>query len=200
MDLIYPALILLAYLSGSVSTAVLVCRLFTLPDPRIVGSHNPGATNVLRIGGSKAALATLAGDVLKTAFPILLADALGLSVIQLTWIGVASLIGHCFPVYFSFKGGKGVASMLTVVILVEPSLTALALSSWLISFWTFRRSSIASLMTALVVPIFASQYFAELLLPLSALSAVVFIRHRVNISNILQGIEPVIGSSKTGKN
>ncbi len=196
MDSIYLILLIFAYLSGSISTAVIVCRLMTLPDPRIVGSHNPGTTNVLRIGGHAAAIATLSGDIIKTALPILLAIELNYPDPQVAWLAVFALIGHCFPIYFGLKGGKGVASMLTAIILVVPPLTMLSIGCWVISAWTFKRSSAASLLTALVVPIFAIQYYPELVLPLTALSSVVFIRHRANVVNIIQGKEPVIKVAK----
>lgn len=194
MDLPYIALLILAYLSGSVSTAILICKLMTLPDPRIVGSHNPGATNVLRIGGTKAAMATLVGDIVKTALPILLVMQLGYSTPHIAWLGVCGLLGHCFPIYYSLRGGKGVASMLTVIAMVLPPFTLLALGSWLISAWAFRRSSIASMLIAVIIPIFTNHFYPVLFLPLSALSAVVFIRHHKNIVNILQGSEPVIAT------
>jgi len=196
MDLIYLSLILLAYLSGSIASAVLVCQLMTLPDPRIVGSNNPGTTNVLRIGGRRAAIGTLVGDIVKTALPLLLAFEFNYSIAEVAWLGVFSLLGHCFPLYFSFRGGKGVTSMLTIISLTLPPLALLAIGCWLISAWAFQRSSVASMMTALVIPIFANQFYPELFLPLAFLSAVVFIRHRVNIANIIQGIEPMIGRAK----
>ena len=193
MELFFIALLAFAYLSGSVSSAVLVCRLFTLPDPRIVGSKNPGATNVLRIGGRSAAIATLVGDIVKTALPIGLGFWLDYSDSLLLWIGAAALFGHCFPVYFKFEGGKGVASMMTTVILVTPQFALLALGCWLLSAWTFKRSSVASLITALVLPIYASQFAGELLLSMASLSAVVVFRHRKNVENIMRGQEPIIG-------
>ena len=196
MDIIYIALLVLAYLSGSISSAILLCRLLTLPDPRIVGSHNPGATNVHRIGGAKAAFATLVGDIIKTAAPISIAIWLDYSSFQVSWVGVCALLGHCFPVYFRFKGGKGVASMFAVLLLVMPRLSVLALVSWLIVAWSFRRSSVASIITAIIVPSFAYRFAPELFLPLSALSAVVVLRHRTNIANIIKGKEPLIGGDK----
>jgi glycerol-3-phosphate acyltransferase PlsY len=168
----------------------------TLPDPRIVGSHNPGATNVLRIGGRQAAIGTLIGDIIKTALPILLALELGYSAINAAWLGVFSLLGHCFPIYFSFKGGKGVASMLTIIVIVLPPLAMLAIGGWLVSLWAFQRASVASLITALIVPIYANQFYPELLIPLTALSAVVYVRHSSNIANILQAKEPIIGEKQ----
>ncbi|TQV87709.1 glycerol-3-phosphate 1-O-acyltransferase PlsY [Aliikangiella coralliicola] len=196
MDLGYFSLLIIAYLFGSISSAIIVCKLLTLPDPRIVGSHNPGATNVLRIGGTRAAVATLVGDVIKTALPLLLAAYLDYSSEHLAWIGVCALLGHCFPLYFSFKGGKGVASMMAVITLVIPPFCILAIGSWLISAWTFRKSSVASLITAIIIPIFTYQFYPQLLLALTSLSVVVLLRHRINIVNIIQGKEPLIGENK----
>ena len=196
MEITYSALLLLAYLSGSISSAILVCKLLTLPDPRIVGSQNPGATNVYRIGGNGAAIATLCGDLLKTALPIYLAIWLDYSLFQVSWVGVCALLGHCFPIYYRFKGGKGVASMFAVLLLIIPRLFLLAVISWIIIAWSFRRSSLASIVTAIIVSIFAHQFSPGLFGPLSALAAVVVLRHRKNIANMLQGKEPIIGTGK----
>ncbi len=196
MDIYFLSLIILTYLSGSISSAVIVCKLMTLPDPRILGSKNPGATNVLRIGGNLAALLTLSGDILKTFIPLYIAYHLKFDRVDICWLGVVSLIGHCFPLYYSFVGGKGVTTMLTVIGLVLPNFAILAIGCWIISALTFYRSSVASLITALVVPIFSHYFYPEFLLPLSSLSAVVFIRHRSNIIKIIQGIEPKIGETE----
>ncbi|WP_185964375.1 glycerol-3-phosphate 1-O-acyltransferase PlsY [Aliikangiella marina] len=193
MDIQYASLLLLAYLSGSISSAILICQLMTLPDPRIVGSGNPGATNVHRIGGKLAALATLIGDLLKTAVPIAVAIYLDYPPFWVAWVGVCALLGHCFPIYYRFKGGKGVASMFAVLVLVGPKLSPLAIGSWIILAWSFKRSSVASIITAVVVPSFAYQFANELFIPLSALSAIVVLRHRKNFANIIAGKEPIIG-------
>ena len=199
MDIQYISLLILAYFSGSISSAVLICRLLTLPDPRIVGSKNPGATNVHRIGGKLAAFATLLGDLLKTAVPILVAIYFEYSPIAVCWIGVCALLGHCFPIYFRFKGGKGVASMFAILILVVPKLSPLAIGSWIILAWSFQRSSVASIITAVVVPTFAYHFEPSLFPPLTALSAVVVLRHRNNFANILAGKEPIIGVKSGNK-
>ncbi|MET1254567.1 glycerol-3-phosphate 1-O-acyltransferase PlsY [Aliikangiella maris] len=194
MDLTYISLFTFAYLSGSISTAIVVCRILTLPDPRIVGSHNPGATNVHRIGGTKAAILTLFGDMLKTVFPLVAAIYLGYSTaFELIWLGVSGLLGHCFPVFFRFKGGKGVASLFAILIITVPDLSLIALTCWLIIVWSFRRSSIASIATAIIIPIFAYQFHSVLFIPLLFLSAVVVLRHKRNIANIIQGKEPIVG-------
>ena len=192
MDLVYLSLSLAAYLFGSISSAILVCHLLTLPDPRIVGSHNPGATNVHRIGGQRAAVLTLLGDLSKTLVPLLIARYLGFSQAEVAWIGVCAMLGHCFPLYFSFKGGKGVASLMAILLVVVPTLAGFALGVWLLSALTFLRASVASIITAILVPVFAYQFFTADFVPLSALSAVVLLRHRTNLANILRGDEPLI--------
>ncbi len=192
MDAIFTALLLFAYLSGSISAAIIICKILTLPDPRITGSHNPGTTNVLRIGGKKAALCTLAGDLLKTAIPIIIGIYLNYSQIQLCWLGVCALLGHCFPVYYGLKGGKGVACMFAILLLITPELAALVIACWTVLAWIFRRSSFASIIAAVIIPVVAYHFYASLLLPLAALSAVVVLRHRKNIANLLEGKEPLI--------
>ncbi|MFN3785819.1 MAG: glycerol-3-phosphate acyltransferase, partial [Thiothrix sp.] len=107
-------LMLLAYLLGSVATAIIACQWMGLPDPRTVGSHNPGATNVLRHGGKKAAAITLLGDGLKGLIPVLVGKALGVGETELILIGIAAFLGHLYPVFYAFKGGKGVATAIGV--------------------------------------------------------------------------------------
>ena len=199
MDPLFLGLLSAAYFSGSVSTAVIVCKILTLPDPRIVGSHNPGATNVLRIGGRKAAILTLLGDIAKTALPIYVAILFGFSQDLLIWVGVCALLGHCFPIYYRFRGGKGVASLFAILTLVAPRLAMLAIVSWLIIAWSFRRSSVASITVAILVPAFAYQFEPNYFLALASLSAVIVLRHKTNIANMLKGKEPIIGISKSTK-
>lgn len=193
VDVIYLTLLVLAYLSGSVCSAIIVSKALSLPDPRGLGSGNPGATNLLRIAGFNAAFATLFGDFLKTALPIIIALQLGYTHSQAAWLGVCTVLGHCFPIFFSFKGGKGVASMLTLFVITLPSFALLAIGIWLITAWGFRRSSIASMLTALIIPLFSHQFYPLFVLPFAAASAIVFLQHRKNIVNIIKGIEPIIG-------
>lgn len=192
MDLFFSLSLLFGYLAGSISSAILVCRLFGLPDPRTVGSHNPGATNVHRIGGRWMGLFTLSGDFLKTALPMVLVYKLDYGREASLWVGVMAVIGHCFPLYFSFRGGKGVASMMTVVALVISPFAILVAGTWLLTAYTFARSSVASIFTSLMIPIYGYHFKPELFVPLCALSAVVLIRHKSNIANLLQGKEPLI--------
>jgi len=193
MDLFFGLSLIFGYLAGSISSAIIVCRLFGLPDPRTQGSHNAGATNVHRIGGKWLGFLTLLGDFLKTALPMFLVYKLDYGREASLWVGVTAIIGHCFPIYFSFKGGKGVASMITVVSLVISPFAILIIGTWLLTAYTFARSSVASILTSLVIPFFGFHFKPDLFIPLCALSAVVLIRHRSNIANLLQGKEPIIG-------
>ena len=132
MDLIYILSLLFGYLAGSISSAIIVCRLFSLPDPRTLGSKNAGATNVHRIGGLLVGFFTLLGDFLKTSLPMLLVYKLDYGREASLWVGVMAVIGHCFPLYFSFRGGKGVASMMTVIgLVITPFAPGLSGRSWL---------------------------------------------------------------------
>ena len=193
MDLVFGLSLIFGYLAGSISSAIIVCRLFGLADPRTLGSHNAGATNVHRIGGKWLGLLTLLGDFLKTALPMFLVYKLDYGREASLWVGVMAIIGHCFPIYFSFRGGKGVASMMTIVSLVISPFAILIVGTWLLAAYTFGRSSVASILTSLVIPFFGFHFKPDLFIPLCALSAVVLIRHRSNIANLLQGKEPLIG-------
>jgi glycerol-3-phosphate acyltransferase PlsY len=199
MDLIYILSLLFGYLAGSISSAIIVCRLFSLPDPRTLGSKNAGATNVHRIGGRLVGFFTLLGDFLKTSLPMLLVYKLDYGREASLWVGVMAVIGHCFPLYFSFRGGKGVASMMTVIGLVITPFAILVVGTWLITAYTFSRSSVASIFTSLVIPLFGHQFRPELFVPICALSAVVLIRHRSNIANLLQGKEPIFEQASKGQ-
>jgi acyl phosphate:glycerol-3-phosphate acyltransferase len=195
MDLFFFTSLVFGYLAGSISSAIIVCRLFGLPDPRTLGSNNAGATNVHRIGGKRLGFLTLLGDFLKTALPMVLVYELDYGRAASLWVGVMAVIGHCFPLYFSFRGGKGVASMMTVVGLVISPFAILIIGTWSITAYTFGRSSVASILTSIVIPVFGYHFKPELFVPLCALSAVVLIRHKSNIANLLQGKEPLIVES-----
>ena len=195
MDVIFAFSLIAGYLAGSISSAIIVCRLSGLPDPRTIGSKNAGATNVHRIGGRWLGFFTLLGDFLKTTLPMVLVYKLDYGRQASLWVGVMAVIGHCFPVYFSFRGGKGVASMMTVVGLVISPFAILTFGTWLLTAYTFGRSSVASLLTSFIVPFFGYHFRPELFVPLCALSAVVLLRHRSNIANLLQGTEPIIGKT-----
>lgn len=188
-------LIILAYLLGSLSTAIIVCRLWGLPDPRTQGSKNPGATNVLRYGGKKAAALTLFGDMLKGLLPVLLARLLTDDQTVLALVAMAAFLGHLYPVFFGFQGGKGVATAMGVLLGLS-WMTALAcLATWLVMAKIFKISSLSALTAAVLAPLYlwlitASQPYLIMGL---ALSVLLVWRHRSNIQNLLSGSEGRIG-------
>ncbi|WP_334109147.1 glycerol-3-phosphate 1-O-acyltransferase PlsY [Methylobacillus sp.] len=189
------AFVILAYLLGSVSFGILVSRAFGLPDPRTVGSGNPGATNVLRSGKKLAALLTLLGDAAKGWLPVWLAQVYGLEVDVVCWIALAVFLGHLYPVFYRFKGGKGVATALGVLLAFSPLLAGLALLSWIVIFALTKFSSLAALTAAVLAPGFAWW----LLLPIQyivvvfVLSLLLIWRHRSNIRKLLDGTESGFG-------
>ena len=181
----------LAYLLGSVSTAIVVCRLMGLPDPRTEGSNNPGATNVLRIGGKKAAALTLAGDSLKGVIPMLACHLLGVSVTVFALAGLAVFLGHLYPVFFGFKGGKGVATALGVQFGLYWPIGVTVGLVWLFMARVVNISSLSALVAMALAPA-AVWYFwpaVELVLMQVAVSVILFWRHRSNIRNLLSGTE-----------
>jgi len=199
MNLILALLmIIVAYLLGSLSSAVLVCKALGLPDPRTSGSNNPGATNVLRLGGKKAAALTLAGDMLKGLLPTAVASLAGIAGVWVALIGLAAVIGHIFPVFFGFKGGKGVATGLGALLGTHWVTGLLVIAIWLATCLVFRISSLAALVAFSAAPLLflvAGQKASALVYLIIA--AVLFWRHRENLSRLLQGTEPRLGS--TGK-
>lgn len=187
-------LIVAAYLLGSVSTAILSCRLLGMPDPRGVGSGNPGATNVLRHGGNKAAAITLTGDVLKGLLPVALARAFGFGDVAIVLVGLAAFLGHLYPVYYGLKGGKGVATALGVLFGMHWLLGALAAATWLLTALISRISSLSALVAILLAPAYALWITRSpwLTLGASLLTVLVFWRHRSNIRNLAEGTEEPI--------
>jgi acyl phosphate:glycerol-3-phosphate acyltransferase len=203
LSLIIAALLVLgAYLLGSVSSAILVCRAMGLPDPRTLGSNNPGATNVLRIGGAKAkpaAAITLAGDTLKGVLPMLIAHLLGAGPLTLGLVGIAAFLGHLFPVFFGFRGGKGVATALGVQFGLYWPIGAATAAVWLFAAKVLKISSVSALLSMALAPV-----FVWLLWPDPALigmqliiTGLLFLRHRSNIRKLLRGEEDCIGGAAT---
>jgi glycerol-3-phosphate acyltransferase PlsY len=205
MDLL-PAIlaIAIAYLIGSISFAVVISRVMGLADPRSYGSGNPGATNVLRTGNRQAAILTLVGDAAKGAVAVLLARALaerfGFDDFTLALVGLAAFLGHLYPVFHGFQGGKGVATAAGVLLALSPWLGLATLVTWIVVAAFLRYSSLASLIAAM----FAPAYYLLLagadrvLLPLAAMSALLVWRHRKNIANLVAGTEGRIGQKKQG--
>jgi glycerol-3-phosphate acyltransferase PlsY len=193
-----PLLVLAAYLLGSISFAVVISRIMGLPDPRAYGSGNPGATNVLRSGRKSAAALTLLGDALKGWLAVWLAARLapadaGHSVVLAC--GLAAFIGHLYPVFFRFKGGKGVATALGVLLGFNPWLGLACLATWLAVVATARISSLGAIVTALLAPLYTGWLmdWRESFWAVTALSALLLYRHRPNIRNLLAGKESRIG-------
>lgn len=188
-------LVVVAYLMGSLSSAIILSRLLGLQDPRSVGSGNPGATNVLRYGGKKVAALTLLGDIAKGAIPVLLAHSLTVSSQVMAWVMLAAFLGHLFPVFFKFKGGKGIATALGVLTAYDPLLGLVLIVTWLTTALVTRISSLSGLVATLVAPIFL--YWRgepqSILMATAAITVLIFWRHRANIQRILKGEEARIG-------
>lgn len=195
MTILGLILVVAAYLLGSLSSAVIVSRLFGLPDPRTQGSGNPGATNVLRLGSKKAAAIVLLGDLLKGLLAVLIARALTADETILAAVGLAAVLGHLYPVFFGFRGGKGVATALGVLSGLTWPVALCALGTWLGIFAAFRISSLAALSAAVLAPLYAwwlvpSPVYVGLVIVISLL---LLWRHRSNIQKLLQGSEGQIG-------
>lgn len=191
-------LVPLAYLLGSLSTAVIVSRVLGLPDPREQGSKNPGATNVLRLGGKKAAVITLVGDAMKGLIPVVIAQYLAVNPDMLAAVGLAAFLGHLYPVFFGFKGGKGVATALGVLTGFSGWVGLSVLATWLLMAWLFRISSLAALTAAALAPVFVWFLVHSAVLTAAALTMTFLLisRHRGNIERLLQGEESRIGEKK----
>ena len=191
LALIDLALIVAAYLLGSISSAIIVCRLMGLPDPRTEGSNNPGATNVLRIGGRKAAAITLLGDSIKGLIPVLLCHLFGRGPEVLALAGLAAFLGHLYPVFFGFKGGKGVATALGVQFGWHWLIGLAVAGTWLFMAKVARISSLAALISMALAPLVVWLIWpaAELVAAQVVITILLFWRHRSNIRNLIQGSE-----------
>jgi len=194
MPALHFALPIFAYLLGSVASAVVVCRLLRLPDPRTLGSRNPGATNVLRFGGKAAAAATLAGDFIKGLAPVAVARALEAEAALLALTGGAAYLGHLYPVFFRFQGGKGVATAAGVFAGLSAALLGALLTVWLAAALATRYSSVAALSAAVAAPGLAAWLLPGPVYPAfaTALVALLFWRHRGNIRRLRAGEESKI--------
>ena len=194
------ATILVAYLIGSISFAVLVSRAFGLPDPRSYGSGNPGATNVLRTGRKAAAALTLLGDAFKGWFAVALTQQhVVADPVAVAAAAVAVVVGHLWPLYFRFEGGKGVSAAVGVLLALDPWLAAGAIATWGIIAFFFRISSLAALVAAAFAPFFSfllygmNRFALEPALGVTVISLLLVWRHRTNIRNLLAGTESRIG-------
>ena len=185
----------LAYLIGSISTAIITCKIMGIEDPRKTGSHNPGATNVLRHGGKKAAIITLFGDMLKGFIPVLIATQLQIEPPGIALVGLFALLGHVFPVYYGFKGGKGVATYYGVILGMNWLVGFIAVAIWLGMAAIVKISSLSALVSIFFTPLILWHFSqsVELTSAVSIMSILVFWRHKTNIKSLLQGSEEKIG-------
>lgn len=193
----------LGYLLGSIPFAVVISRLMGLADPRTYGSGNPGATNVLRTGNRKAAVLTLLGDAAKGWFAVWLAIQFGATPLTIALTALCVFLGHLYPLFLGFKGGKGVATAAGVLLAIEPMLGLATLLTWVIIAFFFRTSSLAAMAAAVFAPFY---YFIlsgviwgwslAIFISIALISAGLIYRHKANIARILQGTEPRIGGAK----
>ncbi|MDF9398324.1 glycerol-3-phosphate 1-O-acyltransferase PlsY [Vibrio sp. 1180_3] len=191
------SMIISAYLLGSISSAVLICRVLRLSDPRDVGSNNPGATNVLRIGGKKAAIAVLLFDMLKGTIPVWVGYYLGIDPILLGLVAITACLGHMYPIFFHFKGGKGVATALGAIAPIGLDLTGLIMLTWIVVALLFRYSSLAALITVLLAPFYTWLIKPQYTLPVAMLCCLIVFRHHQNIKRLFTGTEPKFGEKKS---
>ncbi len=184
-------LIVAAYLLGSVSTAILVCRCFHLPDPRTQGSHNPGATNVLRIGGRLPAAVTLAGDMAKGLIPMIVCHVLDMAPLVFACVGLAAFLGHLYPVYFRFQGGKGVATAIGMDLGLHWLIGLSVIGIWLLVAKIMRVSSLAALVAMSLAPLLVAWIWPSpgIIGLHLAVTLLLLIRHRTNIRKLIHGEE-----------
>lgn len=192
--LISILLIFSAYLLGSVSAAIIVCKTLGLPDPRTGGSGNPGTTNVMRLYGKKAAFLTLVGDIFKGIIPVLLAKVIVNSEFIIAICGLAAFLGHIFPIYFKFEGGKGVATLIGILFATNWLLGISYITTWILTALIFRYSSLAALIAALLIPIYSFfiEHNNQYTISFAVIAIILFWRHKSNIYNLLNGKEDKI--------
>lgn len=189
------AMIVISYLIGSLSSAILVCHIVGLPDPRTQGSGNPGATNVLRFGGKRLAMIVLLGDLLKGLLPVLAAKLIGLNETGIALTAFAAFLGHLYPIYFQFQGGKGVATLLGCLLALSLPAGLCWMATWVLVALLSRYSSLSSLTATLLAPVYI-WYFSEstaYTIVFALMFVVLLMRHRANIKKLLSGKESKIG-------
>ena len=185
-------IILFAYLVGSISSGIIISQIFNLPDPRTMGSKNPGATNVMRSGNKKAAIFTLLGDLLKATFVLAIAEYLDFEDLVIVGVALAVLIGHIYPIFYKFRGGKGVATAIGILIALNFKLALIVTIIWLIVFGIWRYSSLAAIVAAISAPFIGIYIFGDQALYCMAYSLITIIilcKHQANIKKLLSGTE-----------
>jgi glycerol-3-phosphate acyltransferase PlsY len=188
MIVIYP---LFSYLIGAISFGIVISHIFSLPDPRTIGSKNPGATNVLRTGKKLAALLTLLGDALKGSLTVGLAQYFELSALMVGLIAIATLVGHVFPIYYGFKGGRGVATAAGILFMFSWIMGLIVLAIWLGVFFIWRYSSLAAIIAASLSPVIGFFYKIDFyeLIATSIIALILILRHVENIKRLIDGTE-----------
>ena len=189
-------MIIFAYLCGSISSAILVCKLAGLPDPRTHGSGNPGATNVLRLGGKTAAASVLVFDVLKGMVPVWMAYLMHVTPFYLGLTAIAACLGHIYPVFFHFRGGKGVATAFGAIAPIGWDLTGLVTGTWLLTVLLSGYSSLGAIVSALIAPFYVWWFKPQFTFPVSMLSCLILLRHHDNIQRLWRGQEGKIWKRK----
>ena len=181
-----------AYLIGSLSFGIIISKFLKLRDPRTVGSKNPGATNVLRMGNKVAAIFTLLGDILKATIVVSIAIIMDLNELEIMLISLAVLLGHMYPIYYKFNGGKGVATAFGILLAVNWVLALIVICIWIVTFSIWRYSSLAAIFASLSVPILSyilnEQFFISIMNLIIA--TLIILRHHSNIKNLIAGKEP----------
>lgn len=199
MSAIALGMIIFAYLCGSISSAILVCKLAGLPDPRTQGSGNPGATNVLRIGGKVPAAAVLIFDIAKGMLPVWIAYLLHVAPLYLGLTAIAACLGHIYPVFFRFRGGKGVATAFGAIAPIGWDLTGLMTGTWLLTVLLSGYSSLGAIVSALIAPFYVWWFKPQFTFPVSMLSCLILLRHHDNIQRLWRGQENKIWQRKKKK-
>ena len=188
-------MIIVAYIVGSISSAILLCKLFRLPDPRLGGSGNPGATNVLRLSNKYLAATVLIFDVLKGALPVWLAYKQGVPPNYLGFVAIAASLGHMYPVFFNFKGGKAVATALGTLFPIGWGVALLLILTWIFVFKKTHYSSLAAIVTVLLAPLYTWLFEPIYTAPVMMISVLIIIRHRSNIVRLIKGQESKVNQS-----
>ncbi len=184
--------ICIAYLIGSLSFGIIISKFLNLRDPRTMGSQNPGATNILRMGNKIAAILTLLGDILKATIVVTIAILIDLNDLEIMQISLALLIGHMYPIYYKFKGGKGVATAFGIILAINWVLALSVICIWLIIFSIWKFSSLAAIVASLSTPIISYFLHDSLFISIMYLliAGLIIFRHHSNIKNLIAGVEP----------
>jgi len=200
--LVFIFFVVLGYVFGSVCSAVIVSQVFSLPDPRISGSRNPGATNVLRLAGKKYAAMVLVADILKGLLPVLLAKAFDVSPITVSFTCLATVLGHMYPAFFGFHGGKGVATAIGALLGLHFILGVMVIATWLLVANFTRYSSLASIVSMVLAPLYALLTIGRLDIfpPLFFIALFILYKHRNNITRLIDGEEPKIQFNRSSLN